>query len=73
MKKVTNIGIGKPCRKCNEPTIIRKRVVIPKNKDFYYKQWEFCKKCNAVYFDEQFKSPVWSEAENQESFFKSLK
>jgi len=68
-----NIGIGRVCRKCGVPTVIRKRTQAPKIKTFYYTQWEFCEGCNAVYFEEKYKSGEWQENERQMSFFNSLK
>lgn len=59
-------GTGKICRKCNEPTIIKKRIEPPRNKSFYYTQWEYCRRCQAVYFEEKYKSIHWQEHENQE-------
>ena len=54
MKRIQEIGIGIPCRKCNKPTIIRtkKGKIKPKN---YYSLWEYCKYCKAVYFEEKYK------------------
>ena len=72
-KKVENIGIGRVCPKCNGNCVIRKRIAPPINKNFYYKQWDFCKKCNAVYFEEKYKSSEWVENERQQDFFSNLR
>lgn len=56
MKSYEQIGNGKICRKCNIPTMIRRRTKLPKDKLFYFVQWEYCKKCNSVYFDEKYKN-----------------
>lgn len=72
LKHINIIGKGGMCRKCGEPTEIRKRVLPPPNKSFYYKKWEYCRKCNAVYFNENDKSMEWKEVEQQESFFNSI-
>lgn len=52
--KVIDIGVGKPCHKCEVPTVIRKSVKL----NSYYTQWEFCKSCNAVYFEEKYRRVV---------------
>lgn len=54
MKKIKEIGIGNPCKKCKENTVIRAKQgkIKPQN---YFSQWEFCKNCVAVYFDKKFK------------------
>ncbi len=67
-----NIGSGNPCKKCGDLTVIRKRITPPKDKNFYYKKWEFCQKCNAVYFKEEDKSTDWQEDERQQSFLRNL-
>lgn len=72
-KEKQSFGVGKPCRKCGLNTMIRKRLTPPKDKNFYYKQWEFCKNCNAVYFEEQHKSGDWQDYERQQSFFRELR
>jgi len=66
-----DIGIGTMCRKCNIPTVIRKRTKVPIHQNFYYTQWEYCKKCNAVYFEEKYKSNDWKELEHNENMFKN--
>ena len=76
MKKNTRIievGIGKMCPKCNGQCIIRKRVKPPKEKNFFYKQWDFCKRCNAVYFEEKYKCGDWQEYERQLNHFEGIK
>lgn len=73
MAKYIEIGIGKVCPKCNKPTVTRKRMKKPNFKDFFYVQWDFCKQCNSVYFEEKYKSAAWQEQERQQSFFNSLR
>lgn len=73
MKKVIDIGKGILCPKCNKQCITRKRIKNPENKNFFYTQWDFCKDCNAVYFDDKYKSGDRQEDERQKSFFDSLK
>ena len=53
-RHIQEIGIGEPCRKCNRATVIRTKrgAIKPKS---YYSQWEYCKKCEAVYFNEKYK------------------
>jgi hypothetical protein len=52
MKKIQEIGFGSICKKCKEKTIIRtkKGKIKPKN---YYKKWEYCPRCTAVYFNKE--------------------
>lgn len=73
VRRTINIGEGSICRKCNKPTVIRKRTEKPRDKNFFYTQWEFCPRCNAVYFDEQFKSNDWKEDERQKSFLNDIR
>lgn len=73
MKKILNIGLGKICRKCKGQCFLRKRKKIPEHKNFYYTQWDYCPKCKAVYFEEQYKSQAWQEQDRQDNFFKSLR
>lgn len=67
--KVKDIGLGNPCRKCVKITVVRKRIKPPIDKNFYYTQWEYCKNCNAVYFEEIYKSNDWKESEEMENRF----
>jgi hypothetical protein len=73
IKKYDIVGDGIVCRKCNGLCEIRKRKIPPKNKNFFYKQWNFCVRCNAVYFNENDKSQDWQEDERQQDFFSSLR
>lgn len=66
MKPYKVEGEGQICRKCNIPTMVKKRTKAPHNRNFYYTQWDYCLKCKTVYFNERYKSTDWQENERVE-------
>jgi len=66
-------GLGRICPKCNTQCVVIKRIAPPVKKNYFFTQWDLCKKCSAVYFDEKYKSQDWQEDERQASFFSSLR
>jgi uncharacterized protein with PIN domain len=65
-------GIGKDCPKCKVPMETRERILPPKDKSYYYTQWDYCTQCGHVQHYEQYKSSDWQEVERQDQFMKSL-
>jgi len=49
------IGNGEPCPKCISLMERRERVEIPKNKNYYFKEWDYCGICSHVQHYEKFK------------------
>ena len=73
-KSVIITGSGKKCPKCDN--FMERRKHSPSwisRKSFYYTEWDWCGGCKHIQHYEQFKSGAWREAEEQESFFNSLK
>lgn len=82
-RKSKAITIGKSekkCPKCKSDMITRKHPEItPKlrNQYYYFSQWDYCKSCNKVFFNENHKilNPKGVELEEynqQQSFIKSI-
>lgn len=68
--KAIEVGTGIICRKCNVATVTKKHPPHWQNrKSYYFTQWDYCKKCCSVYFDEKYKSSAWVEAEDTEARF----
>jgi len=57
--KAITVGESKrPCKICHGKMVVRKhKEITPKlKKQFYYfSQWDYCKNCNKVFFNESFK------------------
>lgn len=66
-------GKGENCPKCFKLMERRKRIVPPKNKTYFFKEWDYCINCSHVQHYDKFKSSEWAEAEHQQSFFNTLK
>ena len=66
-------GEGEPCPKCFKKMERRKRIMPPKNKTYFFREWDYCGACSHVQHYDKFKSSEWVEAERQESFFRDLK
>lgn len=66
-------GMGENCPKCLKPMERRKRILPPKNKSYFFTEWDYCKLCSHVQHYEKFKSSEWVEQERQESFFRDLR
>lgn len=64
---------GEICNHCDVLMERRKRIVIPKNKTYFFTEWDYCTKCNRVQHYEKFKSHTWQEDELQKDFFRSLR
>lgn len=68
-RKIT-VGNGIVCNNCGTQTIRRKRLKPPANKkSYYFTQWDYCKMCKTIYFEEQFKSKDWKSFQEHEDLF----
>jgi hypothetical protein len=56
-------GVGERCPHCHMYMQRRKRTQFPINKNYFYKEWDYCTKCNFVQHYERYKSAVWKENE----------
>lgn len=65
-------GIGNNCPKCIEPMQRRERVKAPKDKTYFFTEWDYCLKCGHVQHYDEFKCPNWKEIERQQSFLINL-
>jgi hypothetical protein len=68
------LGEGNECQKCGKVMQRRGHKEIPR-KTYYFKKWDICLNPNCkmkVQHYEEFKSSAWSEAENQENFFRNI-
>lgn len=79
-KKSKAIVIGKSkdvCKKCRGEMVTKKHPKITdklRNQYYYFKQWDYCRNCNKVYFDERYrvvnrKAQPIEEQKAQEAFF----
>lgn len=66
------IGKGETCRKCSSPMQRRKRIKPPKQKTYFYTEWDYCIPCGHLQHYDHFRSEVWKEEERQQSFLKSI-
>ncbi len=83
MKYITIDRINE-CPKCNQLMERRKHDKIGEkqlNKTYYFKEWDFCKKCNHVQHYEEYKvmsdnyrdtSDMFQEIDRQNSFFNNI-
>lgn len=72
--KAIIVGKGEKCPKCFQEMEHRKHPPHWVNrKSYYYKEWDYCKKCNHVQHYEKYKSSEWIEQERQDSFFRDLR
>ena len=60
------------CPKCKELMERRSWKEKPKNKNYFYTEWDYCKPCGFVQHYEEFKSNDWQEDERQDSFMRNL-
>ena len=66
------IGNGEECTNGCGLMERRKRIKPPKNKSYFFTEWDYCRKCSHVQHYEKFKSTVWQETERQNNFIKSI-
>ena len=71
-QNIIEIGQGIICPKCNGVTVTRKKKNPPKNKFFYFTQYDYCFTCGAVYFNEIYKCSNWKEVQEQKDFMQTL-
>ena len=68
------------CGECKGEMVIRKHAEITeklRRQYYYFTQWDYCKRCNKVYFDEKYRKvgergAQLDEVRRQESFLASL-
>lgn len=58
-------GIGNKCPKCKNNMERREHSDEPKNKDYYYTEWDYCKPCGHIQHYPQFQSSKWIKFENK--------
>jgi hypothetical protein len=73
--KVKNIKVNiseKVCPKCKKLMERRTRIGRPKNKTYYYTEWDYCKPCGHVQHYDEYKSAKWQEDDNRAEFCKHI-
>lgn len=68
------------CPACGYDMVVRKHAEITekmRKQYFCFTQWDYCKRCNKVFFDEKYKKNLplgvqWEERQQQVSFLKSI-
>lgn len=65
-------GEGNKCPKCKKVMERRERIKMPKNKTYYFTEWDYCLNCKFVQHYDEFKSFDWQEDERQQSFLRSI-
>lgn len=66
------IGEGKDCPKCKIPMERRKHFEVPKNRVYYFREWDFCLKCKHLQHYEEFKCSTWQEIDRQDKFINEI-
>lgn len=72
MRKIIVIGEGKECPKCGKKMERRMHRFPPKDKNYFFTKWDFCRPCHHIQHYEEFKSSAWKEMEEQANFFNSI-
>lgn len=65
-------GKGNDCPKCGEVMERRERKLAPKNKTYFFTEWDYCTNCSHVQHYEEFKSNDWKENEYNNERFQML-
>lgn len=82
-RKSKAIIVGKSddkCKQCKGELVIKKHHQLTekiKNQHYYFTQWDYCRKCNKVFFDERFRvanhtGQMLDEINRQNSFIESI-
>lgn len=79
-KKKQSIVVGtskNPCRKCKNSLVVKKHTQITEKQlkqPYYFSQWDYCRACNSVYFEERYKvlRPDLAELEQMNNHMKSI-
>jgi len=69
-KRYNIISGGENCPKCSKEMERRTHLEIPAK--WHYTKWDWCHNCKHLQHYDKFKSSAWSEAEQQEEFFRNI-
>lgn len=60
------------CPKCNALMQRRSHAFPPKNKNYFFTEWDYCNKCGHIQHYEEFKSADWKEYARQSDHMRDL-